>query len=198
VAVVWLWNVWDAATPLGRPTWLPVLAAGAMFLIIGWRATQVDLSQLTQHGDRVLLILRPMLRPDFIQPRSEKLEGWAEDRRIALDIRIKQFDQEIREARKAARQLPSLQEKLNAKRTIKQLEQHRDQLMLDYHEEKKRIDAEEDRLLTEIEAALEIPQRRVCSPSLVPESFMRIQPAGYHRPFRTHIQIRLGEIPPTN
>jgi hypothetical protein len=33
--------------------------------------------------------------------------------------------------------------------------------MLDYHEEKKRIDAEEDRLLNEIEAALEItPQRR--------------------------------------
>ena len=33
--------------------------------------------------------------------------------------------------------------------------------MLDYHEEKKRIDAEEDRLLGDIEAALEItPQRQ--------------------------------------
>jgi hypothetical protein len=101
------------------------------------------------------------LNERYFTEETEKLEGWAEDRRIALDIRIKQLDQEIREARKAARQLPSLQEKLNAKRALKQLEQSRDNLMLEYHEEKKRIDAEEDRLLTEIEAALEItPQRQ--------------------------------------
>jgi superfamily II DNA/RNA helicase len=91
---------------------------------------------------------------------TSKLDAWAEDRRIALDIRIKQLDLEIKEARKAARQLPSLQEKLNAKRALKQLEQERDRLMLVYHEEKKRIDAEEDRLLSQIDAALEItPQR---------------------------------------
>lgn len=112
-----------------------------------------------QESQKLVAVLQ--LNERYFTEETEKLEGWAEDRRIALDIRIKQFDQEIREARKAARQLPSLQEKLNAKRTIKQLEQHRDQLMLDYHEEKKRIDAEEDRLLTEIEAALEItPQRQ--------------------------------------
>lgn len=95
----------------------------------------------------------------FIE-ETGKLDAWAEDRRIALDIRIKQLDQEIKEARKAARLLPSLQEKLAAKRALKKLEEERDQLMLDYHEEKKRIDAEEDRLLSQIEAALEItPQR---------------------------------------
>lgn len=96
----------------------------------------------------------------YFNEENEKLEAWAEDRRIALDIRIKQLDQEIKEARKAGRQLPSLQEKLAAKRAVKQLEQERDRLLLDYHEEKKRIEAEEDRLLTEIEAALQItPQR---------------------------------------
>ena len=96
----------------------------------------------------------------YFTEETTKLDAWAEDRRIALDIRIKQLDQEIKEARKAARQLPSLQEKLAAKRALKKLEEERDQLMLDYHEEKKRIDAEEDRLLSQIEAALEItPQR---------------------------------------
>ncbi|MBI2381259.1 MAG: DEAD/DEAH box helicase [Gammaproteobacteria bacterium] len=96
----------------------------------------------------------------YFNEETEKLEGWAEDRRIALDIRIKQLDQEIREARKAARQLTSLQDKLAAKRVLKQLEQERDRVMLDYHEEKKRIDAEEDRLLTDIEAALQITPER--------------------------------------
>lgn len=101
------------------------------------------------------------LNERFFSEETEKLEAWAEDRRIALDIRVKQLDQEIKEARKAARQLSSLQEKLAAKRAIKQLEQERDRIMLDYHEEKKRIDAEEDRLLNDIEAALEItPQRQ--------------------------------------
>ncbi|WP_137939181.1 SNF2-related protein [Chitinivorax sp. B] len=102
-----------------------------------------------------------LLNERFFTEEAEKLEAWAEDRRIALDIRIKQLDQEIKEARKATRQLTSLQEKLAAKRAIKQLEQERDRVMLDYHEEKKRIDAEEDQLLNEIEAALEItPQRQ--------------------------------------
>ncbi|MCW3481620.1 DEAD/DEAH box helicase [Neisseriaceae bacterium JH1-16] len=90
----------------------------------------------------------------YFEEETEKLDRWAEDRRIALDIRIKQLDQEIKEARKAARQLDSLQEKMDAKRVLKQLERERDRVMLDYHEEKKKIEVEEDRLLAEIEEAL--------------------------------------------
>ena len=85
---------------------------------------------------------------------EEKLERWAEDRRVALDIRIKQLDQEIKEARKSARQLATLQEKMTAKKQLKQLERERDDVMLSYHEEKKKIEQEEDRLLEEIEARL--------------------------------------------
>lgn len=84
----------------------------------------------------------------------EKLERWAEDKRIALDIRTKQLDQEIREARKVSRQLTSLQDKMAAKRQLKHLERERDDVMLRYHEEKKEIEQEEDRLLEEIEARL--------------------------------------------
>lgn len=102
-----------------------------------------------------------LLNERYFTEETEKLDDWAEDRRIALDIRIKCLDQEIKEARKAARLLISLQDKLNVKRSIKQLEQERDSVMLNYHEEKKRIDTEEDQLLNEIEAALEItPQRQ--------------------------------------
>jgi len=96
----------------------------------------------------------------YYDEETEKLDRWAEDRRIALDIRIKQLDQEIKEARKAARQLPTLKEKMEAKKILKQRERERDNLMLDYHEEKKKIEAEEDRLLADIEAALEMSQHR--------------------------------------
>ncbi|WP_435634798.1 SNF2-related protein [Pseudomonas solani] len=92
----------------------------------------------------------------FFTEETEKLERWAEDKRIGLDIRIKQLDQEIKEARKAVRQLETLQEKMNAKRALTKLERERDDLMLAYHEEKKKIEAEEDRLLEEIEQNLEL------------------------------------------
>lgn len=92
----------------------------------------------------------------FFEEETEKLERWAEDKRIGLDIRIKQLDQEIREARKAVRQLATLQEKMDAKRALKKLERERDDLMLAYHEEKKKIEAEEDRLLEDIEQNLQL------------------------------------------
>jgi superfamily II DNA/RNA helicase len=96
----------------------------------------------------------------YYDEETEKLDRWAEDRRIALDIRLKQLDQEIKETRKASRQLPTLQEKMQAKKILKQRERERDNLMLDYHEEKKKIEAEEDRLLAVIEVALEMNQQR--------------------------------------
>jgi ERCC4-related helicase len=96
----------------------------------------------------------------YYDDETEKLDRWAEDRRIALDIRIKQLDQEIKDARKASRQLPTLKEKMEAKKILKQRERERDNLMLDYHEEKKKIEAEEDRLLGEIEEALQMTRIR--------------------------------------
>ncbi|MNJ61443.1 hypothetical protein D3C77_572290 [compost metagenome] len=45
---------------------------------------------------------------------------------------------------------------MSAKRALKKLERERDDLMLAYHEEKKRIEQEEDRLLEGIEENLEI------------------------------------------
>lgn len=68
----------------------------------------------------------------YFTEETEKLDSWAEDQRIPLDIRFRQLDQEIKEARKAACLLTSLQDK----RTLKQLEQERDRVMFDYHEEK--------------------------------------------------------------
>ncbi|CAH6178172.1 RNA polymerase-associated protein RapA [Enterobacter cloacae] len=90
----------------------------------------------------------------YYNEEVEKLERWSEDRRIALDLRIKQLDAEIKEARKTSRQLPSLKEKMEAKRSLKALERERDNIMLQYHDEKKKIEQEEDRLLEEVEQKL--------------------------------------------
>lgn len=96
----------------------------------------------------------------FFEEETGKFERWAEDKRIGQDLRIRQLDQEIKEARKAVRQLETLQEKMAAKKALQKLERERDRLMLDYHEEKKKIETEEDRLLEEIERKLQIGERQ--------------------------------------
>ncbi len=96
----------------------------------------------------------------YYTDETEKLERWAEDRRLALDIRIKQLDQEIKEQRKAIRQLGTLAEKRDAQRALKQLERERDNTMLNYHEEKKKIEIEEDRLMDEIDEKLAMQESR--------------------------------------
>ncbi|MEE9355416.1 MAG: SNF2-related protein [Methylococcaceae bacterium] len=98
----------------------------------------------------------------YYEEETEKLEHWSEDRKVALDIRIRQLDKEIADARRTARQLPTLQEKMNAKRGLKKLERERDKTMLNYHEEKKKIEAKEDELLEEVAAALEMKTQ--CEP----------------------------------
>lgn len=75
--VVWLWVIWDAAFP-ERPLWIPILAALVMFYSLGWRASGINAGALFGNFDRALLVLRPMLNPDFVQPRADHLEAWVE------------------------------------------------------------------------------------------------------------------------
>lgn len=133
------------------------------------RLLRLPLSEITSIEEQPLLPALTnqceALRNSFIQQverdnefyyneEVEKLERWSEDRRIALDLRIKQLDTEIKDARKTSRQLPSLKEKMEAKRSLKALERERDNIMLQYHDEKKKIEQEEDRLLEEVEQKL--------------------------------------------
>jgi ERCC4-related helicase len=95
----------------------------------------------------------------YYEEEVQKLEAWSDDRKVALDLQIKQLDKEIAEARRSARQLPSLKEKMEAKRVLKQLERERDQTVLNYHEEKKKIEGKEDELLETVAQALEMTSR---------------------------------------
>ncbi|MDN2675225.1 SNF2-related protein [Janthinobacterium sp. SUN026] len=146
---------------------LPVDVAERLLLVPA--TVKVDLAALSLNPDLLLQVVHQEAEQlaagnkrneRYFEEETGKLDRWAEDRRVALDIRLRQLDQEIKEARSAARQLPSLQEKMNAKRELKVLERERDSVMLDYHEEKKRIEAEEDLLIADVEDALKItPQR---------------------------------------
>ncbi len=78
VAAIWLWNIWDAvrlASDSTAPAWLPLIFGLITTYAIGWQVLQIDLR--TANMNRALAILKPMLRPDFIQSRQETNEIWA-------------------------------------------------------------------------------------------------------------------------
>ncbi len=74
---IWLWNVVDAASlAVGRkrsfilPLLLGLLAAYG----IGWQVSQIDFSKASL--TRAYLIVRPMFKPNFIEPRREENSIW--------------------------------------------------------------------------------------------------------------------------
>lgn len=79
-AVIWLWNVWDAASLAGgraRSALVPIAALLVMAYGIGWHVTQIDLGALTRNSARVGSILSPMLHPDFAVRREKTNAAWA-------------------------------------------------------------------------------------------------------------------------
>ena len=79
-ALVWLWNIWDAAS-LARGRKRSILPMLAAILImgygIGWQVTEIDLSALTKNLDRAASIVTPMFHPDFISHRVDSNSSWA-------------------------------------------------------------------------------------------------------------------------
>ncbi|MGE5123499.1 MAG: phosphonate ABC transporter, permease protein PhnE [Acidobacteriaceae bacterium] len=79
-AVVWLWNIWDAASLAnGRRRSILVMLAAILIMGygIGWQVTQIDLSALTKNLDRAASIVTPMFHPDFIAHRADSNTSWA-------------------------------------------------------------------------------------------------------------------------
>jgi phosphonate transport system permease protein len=79
-AIIWLWNVWDAASLAQgktRSIFIPILMILVMGYGIGWQVTNIDLSALTKNAGRAKSILTPMLHPDFVSQVAITNIGWA-------------------------------------------------------------------------------------------------------------------------
>ena len=79
-AIVWGWNIWDAANVVKgkiRSAFLPIAAMLVMGYGIGWQITNIEPAALTRNIDRAASILQPMLRPDFLAQVEVTNVGWA-------------------------------------------------------------------------------------------------------------------------
>jgi len=91
----------------------------------------------------------------WFDEEMDKLEHWAEDRRATLKGDLDRLDQELKDARKAARLAGTLPEKLERQRNVRNLETKRDEAWRAFDQASREIDRKKDALLDEIARRLE-------------------------------------------
>jgi hypothetical protein len=84
----------------------------------------------------------------------DKLERWAEDRRTSLKSELADLDDQLKIARKAARQAPTLPEKLERQREIRTLEGRRDEAWRAFDAASRDVDRQKEAVLDEISRRL--------------------------------------------
>ncbi|MEK6750369.1 MAG: SNF2-related protein [Pseudomonadota bacterium] len=90
----------------------------------------------------------------YFEAEAEKLDGWADDLKVGLEREIKEFDRQIKEARRAATAALTLEEKLAGQKQIKAIEAQRNQKRRTLFDAQDQVDKQRDELITQIEGKL--------------------------------------------
>lgn len=85
----------------------------------------------------------------------DKLEGWADDMKSALEFDIKELDRSIKEARRASALAATLEEKLACQKRIKELESQRNSKRKSLFDAQDEIDERKSSLIGDVEARLQ-------------------------------------------
>ncbi len=88
------------------------------------------------------------------EQEAEKLDGWADDLKVALERDIKDLDRQIKESKRAATAALTLEEKLAGQKQIKALEANRNSKRKSLFDAQDEIDRRREQLIEAIEAKL--------------------------------------------
>jgi hypothetical protein len=83
----------------------------------------------------------------WFDQESDRLDRWGEDQNAAREIKVKELERLLKEARKAMRTTEAFEDRVAIKREIARLESERDQAMVEFYAEKKRIGQQVDALV---------------------------------------------------
>jgi adenine-specific DNA-methyltransferase len=88
------------------------------------------------------------------EAEAEKLDGWADDLKLGLEREIKELDRQIKEVRKTARVVVSLEDKLASHKRMKALESERNNRRRALFESQDEIDRKRGELIVQLESQL--------------------------------------------
>jgi hypothetical protein len=115
-------------------------------------------SLLKLKADRIELYLKEIQTRNnkFFADESDKLDKWSDDIKEGLEVEIKNIDKEIRKLQKEFKEIATLEEKVKAQRTIKNLEKKRNEKRRTLFEEQDRVELEKDKLIENIENRMKL------------------------------------------
>ena len=90
----------------------------------------------------------------FFEAEANKLDGWSDDLKLGLEREIKEFDRQIKDARRAAITSLTLEEKLTSQKRIQILETERSAKRRSLFDAQDQVDSQRARLIEEIEGKL--------------------------------------------
>jgi superfamily II DNA or RNA helicase len=122
----------------------------------------VDESLTSEKAKALIEIERRNLK--YFDEEVEKLDRWADDLKTGLEREIKELDQQMREVKRLSASAPSLQEKLEHQKRLKELDTERRTKRKRLFEAQDEIDAKRDGLIGDIEQRL---KQRVSFDSLM-------------------------------
>ncbi len=91
----------------------------------------------------------------WFEEELDKLEGWADDMKSALEFDIKELDRTIKEARRTSALVATLEEKLACHKRIKDLESQRNSKRKSLFDAQDEIDERKSSLIGDVEARLQ-------------------------------------------
>ena len=91
----------------------------------------------------------------FFEAEADKLDGWADDLKVALERELKEMDRQIKEARRAATAALTLEEKLAGQKQVKALESHRNLKRRSLFDAQDEVDSQREKLIAKIEGKMQ-------------------------------------------
>ncbi len=91
---------------------------------------------------------------NFFEEEMDKLDAWAEDMKMSLERELRDLDTEIKLLKGSAKKLATLTEKVNAQRTIKDLEHRRAEKRQNLFSAQDEVEARKEELLSSVEKML--------------------------------------------
>jgi adenine-specific DNA-methyltransferase len=90
----------------------------------------------------------------FFEEESTKLDGWADDLKLALERELKELDRRIKEVKRSATAALTLEEKLAVQKEVRSLESQRNEKRKRLYEAQDDVDRRRGELIEQIEAKL--------------------------------------------
>ena len=114
-----------------------------------------DLAELTERQQQIEYQNIRERNAKFFEAEVEKLYAWADDLKVVIERDIKDFDRQIREAKRAATGALDLQAKLAGQKRVRELERLRNQKRRTLFDAQDEVDERRDSLIGEMEQQLE-------------------------------------------